>query len=174
MANLAAFGLAVTTPPGWEGEIYLPRDLGVPAGPASVSGAAALASATAALASADAAAPVPILHVANFPLPVQRGDYGGGAVELMGPEDLFVSLLEHPPEEAASALFSHDGLVWPLRVDDFSPQVMQRRIPGQAGCQRFFTHRHRPFCLYVAIGSYRNRAALVAQVNVVLATVGFD
>ena len=168
MANLAAFGLAVTTPPGWEGEIYLPRDLGVPAGPASVTGAAALAPATA------APAPVPILHVANFPLPVQRGDYGGGAVELMGPGDLFVSLLEHPPEEAASALFSHNGLLWPLTIDDFSPQVMQRRIPGQAGCQRFFTHRARPFCLYVAIGSYRDRAALVPQVNVVLATVEFD
>ena len=72
MAKLAAFGLTLRTPDGWDGEIYLPRDA-----PAALLGTEAMATAEATAAVA-ASQPVPILHVANFPLPMQRGDYGGG------------------------------------------------------------------------------------------------
>src|SRR5688572_13518426 len=114
---------------------------------------------------------MPIVHLANFALPSERGDYGGGAVERMGRGGIFVSILEHPPEEGNTPMFAGRGIPWPLQPSDFDPQQMQRTIGGQAGCQRFFTHNGRAFCLYVAIGSYAARALLVPEVNAALATV---
>jgi hypothetical protein len=155
MAKLDAYGLVVAPPSGWDGEIYRrasePSAFAVPM--------------------ADPATPTPILHLANFALPDGRGDYGGGAVELMGRGGIFISLLEHEPAEAGNALFAGRGIPWPLRPEDFDPNQMQRTLPGQAGCQRFFTHGNRAFCLYVAIGSYFARAVLVREVNAALATV---
>ena len=37
-----------------------------------------------------------VLHAASFALPAERGDYGSGAVEVMGGSDVLVCLLEHP------------------------------------------------------------------------------
>jgi hypothetical protein len=156
MARLAAFGLAADPPSGWDGEVYR-RDPQLPDGVSALFGAAEVT--------------MPILHLANFPLPSVRGDYGGGAVELMGRGGVFISLLEHPPEEGRTAMFSEDGIPWPMSGGDFDPQQMQRTIGGQAGCQRFFTHEGRAFCLYVAIGNYTTRAVLVREVNRALATV---
>ncbi|HEY6533825.1 MAG TPA: hypothetical protein VIY72_16070, partial [Acidimicrobiales bacterium] len=115
----------------------------------------------------------PIVHVANFALPPVRGDYGGGAVELMESGAVFVALLEHDPAEAETALFEGRTIPWPLRADDFSPDNLQRGVGGQSGCQRFFVVNGRPFCLYVVIGSHRMRAVLAQQVNQALATVSF-
>jgi hypothetical protein len=156
MSTLDAYGLSATPPKGWDGEIYRRPDEARPF------------SATAAVA---AASPTPILHLANFALPEERGDYGGGAVELMGRGGIFISILEHEAAESGNALFAGKGIPWPLSADDFDPNQMQRTISGQAGCQRFFSHAGRPFCLYVAIGSYRSRALLVREVNNALAAV---
>lgn len=156
MARLAAFGLAADPPKGWDGEVYRRE-------PESTEGMARLFGGT--------EVTMPILHLANFPLPSVRGDYGGGAVEQMGRGGVFVSLLEHPAAEGATAMFSEDGIPWPLRAADFDPQQMQRTIGGQAGCQRFFTYKGRAFCLYAAIGNYATRAVLVREVNRALATV---
>jgi len=162
MPTIAAHGLTVTPPTGWDGQIFrrdpdpFPDPLAPPArGLMSVSSVP------------------PIAHVANFALPPQRGDFGGGAVELMGSGAVFVSLLEHPAEEAGTALFAGRGIPWPFAADDFSPDSLQRGIAGQAGLQRFFLADGRPFCLYVVIGSYRLRGALVRPVNEVLASVRF-
>lgn len=182
--RIEGFGLGATTLRGWDGEIYR-RDTGLSASaaePGSGRSPAATASAVPGSAVSGSAVsgsavpaltenPTPILHLANFPLPPVRGDYGGGAVELMGRGGIFISLLEHDPAEASSALFRHAGVPWPLRESDFDPQQMQRTIRGQAGCQRFFTHAGRAFCLYVVIGSYALRAVLVPEVNAALATV---
>jgi hypothetical protein len=156
MARLEAFGMAAELPGGWDGEIYRRDGDALP-------GMTTLFAATEVV--------TPILHLANFPLPAERGDYGGGAVELMGRGGVFVSLLEHPAEEGRSALFAGKGIPWPLRASDFDPKQMQRTISGQAGCQRFFTHNGRAFCLYVAIGSYGARTMLVREVNAALASV---
>ena len=156
MARLEAFGLAADPPKGWDGEIYR-RDAALPDGVAALFGSTEVVT--------------PIMHIANFPLPAERGDYGGGAVELMGRGGVFVSLLEHPAHEGETALFAGKGIPWPLSPSDFDPQQMQRTIGGQAGCQRFFTHKGRAFCLYVAIGSYGSRAVLVREVNTALASV---
>jgi hypothetical protein len=160
VAQLQAYGIGASAPKGWESAIYR-RDPEV----VSVRSADGLAFTRA------SAEPTPILHLANFALPAERGDYGGGAVEQMGSGGIFISLLEHDPAEVGTALFAGKPVPWPLRGDDFEPDQMQRPLPGQAGCQRFFVHGGRAFCLYVAIGSYRSRALLVREVNDALATV---
>lgn len=157
MATLNAHGMGVTPPAGWDAEIYT-RDLDprimTPFGVREVV--------------------PPIAHIANFGLPPARGDFGGGAVELMESGAVFVALLEHDAAEADTALFRGNGIPWPLKADDFDPTNLQRGIAGQAGLQRFFLANGRPFCLYVVIGSHRLRAVLVREVNAVLAGVTFD
>jgi hypothetical protein len=163
VSRLEAYGLAVDPPSGWEGEIFQ----------RPVVTATELRSAGVAVA-ADAPAggvPTPIVHLANFPMPAQRGDYGGGAVELMGRGHVFAAVLAHDPAEASSPIFARQGVPWPLRAEDFDPNQMQRTFSGQSGCQRFFRVGERPFCLYVALGSHRMRALLVREVNAALATV---
>jgi hypothetical protein len=160
MPTLAAHGIAVSPPSGWDAQIFrrdpdpLP-DRRAPDTLAPFGGVEAVP---------------PIAHVANFGLPPQRGDFGGGAVELMGTGAVFISLLEHTAEEATTALFAGNGIPWPFAADDFSPDSLQRGIAGQAGLQRFFVVDGRAFCLYVVIGSYRMRGVLVREVNDVLAT----
>ena len=55
------------------------------------------------------AQPQPVVHLANFGLPEERGDFGSGAVELMGDRDVFVVLFEYEPEAAQTALFATRG-----------------------------------------------------------------
>jgi len=157
VAALKAHGLGIVPPSGWDAEIYTrefdPRIMTPFGGRESVP---------------------PIIHVANFGLPPVRGDFGGGAVELMASGGVFVALLEHDSAEADTALFAGKGVPWPLSVDDFDPNNLQRGIAGQSGCQRFFLAQGRPFCLYVVLGSHRLRPVLVRQANDVLASITFD
>lgn len=132
MSLLAVAGLSVELPPGWDGRIQLPD--------ATRSGA--------------------LVHAASFPLPAGCGDYGSGAVEVMGGSDVLVCLLEHEREAAAAPLFRREGIPR-LRAADFSPRALQRVIPGMAGSQQFFQVAGRPFCLYVVLGSSRVIAPLV-------------
>jgi hypothetical protein len=165
MPTIAAHGISVSPPSGWDGQIFR-RDPDPLPDPAQ-SGMARR------FGGPDPAVP-PIAHVANFGLPPQRGDFGGGAVELMSSGAVFISLLEHPVEEAGTAMFAaNQGVPWPLAADDFSPDTLQRGIEGQSGCQRFFVVDGRPFCLYVVLGSHRQRALLVREVNKVLESVTF-
>jgi hypothetical protein len=154
---LAAHGISVDLPDRWEGRLYL-RD-------------------TAPRAFAHAAAyghpdenANPVLHMANFALPGGRGDYGTGAVELMGPQHVFVSLVEFGGEEVGSALFAARGLPR-LTAGDFAPNQLQRRLPGQLGCQRFFTEHDRAFCLYTVLGSQQHAVSLVREVHAAIARV---
>jgi hypothetical protein len=112
----------------------------------------------------------PILHLANFALPAARGDFGTGAVELMGPEHVFVALLEFGADCLGTALYAPVG-VPRVRPGQFNPSGMQRRVAGQAGFQHFFTEANRPFCLYVVIGSHRQAVPLAKQVNAVLSQI---
>ncbi len=139
-------GLATDLPRGWDGRIYQ-------------------------RASDKAGTTQQILHAGNFALPTQRGDYGSGAVEVMRGGDVFVALLEFDREAAGTALFAREGLPTPVSASSFSPNRLQRSLPGQGGCQFFFTTEGRAFCLYVVLGSYANRDRLVAQVNRLLATI---
>jgi hypothetical protein len=80
-------------------------------------------------------------------------------------------LVEFDPSEVTKPLFALAGIPRSLKPDDFSPQVMQRRIEGQAGSQIFCNEAGRAFCLYVVIGAFRNRDRSVKRVNEVLATL---
>lgn len=117
--------------------------------------------------------PNAILHMANFPLPAQRGDFGTGAVELMGERHGFVALVEYDGEEAHRPLFRAVG-VPRVQLTDFAANALQRRLPRQLGMQRFFTEQDRPFCLYVVLGSATHARALVAEVNGALARVRIE
>jgi hypothetical protein len=51
---------------------------------------------------------------------------------------------------------------------------MLRRLPGQAGAQRFFTAAGRPFSLYAVLGSGRRAPALVPRLNELLGAIRID
>jgi hypothetical protein len=138
---LAGHGLTAALPQRWEGRLYLRE-----------------------------AVANPVLHLANFALPSGRGDFGSGAVEVMGAEHAFIALVEYGAAELGQPLFAARGIPR-LTVADFAANQLQRSLPGQLGCQRFFTHNERPFCLFVVLGSRRHAAALLTEVHEVLGGV---
>lgn len=158
MTELRGEGVGIDLPTGWEGEIF--------------NRAPEAIRANRSLGFAPEAGEVArnVVHVANFALPAERGDFGSGAVELMNSGAVLVVLFEHGPESVGTTLFAHEG-VPTLSPDDFHPQQMQRTLSGQSGRQMFFTAGGRAFCLYVVLGSHRQREILVPVVNEVLRTV---
>ena len=158
MTTLDRFGIAVQLPTGWEGEIYRRP---ATATELRLQEAGALREQP------------PVAHAASFALPPDRGDFGNGAVDLMGPRDIFVSLFEYEPPAAATPLFSSSGIPH-LDDADFDTGTLQRTLPGQSGCQRFFHLGDRAFCLYVVLGNHRFRSGLVRRVNALLESLRID
>jgi hypothetical protein len=153
--RIAAHGLSIDPPPGWDARIQRPRE--------DVAGAT--------IAQRRLATSNPVLHAANFALPEDRGDFGSGAVELMEASHALVALVEYDREAASTELFASRGMPRRLAVSDFSAKQLQRTIRGQSGVQRFFSESGRAFCLYVVLGRYGDRASLVNQVNAALERV---
>ena len=114
---------------------------------------------------------LPVIHAGTFELPEERGDYGSGAVELMGKEDVFLALIEFEPDLAASALFAPSGMPRTLEPDEFRTNGMQRWIAGQSAYQAFFNEAGRAFCLYVVIGSHLRRQQLAAEAERMLSRI---
>lgn len=143
MTQIVAHGLSVTVPPGWEGRVLR-----------RVAATAAEQTHT-------------VGHFGTFPLPEQRDDFGGGVTELMRTGDAFVVLFEYGAESVGTPLFEAQGIP---RVDAtaFSSRRLQRPLPGQLGCQLFFTVSGRPFCLYVVAGSRVALPSIVSKVNALL------
>jgi hypothetical protein len=100
-------------------------------------------------------------------MPEQRGDFGVGVTELMRSGDVFVTLFEYGPESLGQPLFERKGIPR-LTRDLFGSKRLQRTLPGQVGCQLFFTAERRPFCLYVVIAGRLHLNRLLAQVNKML------
>jgi hypothetical protein len=113
-----------------------------------------------------------VVHAATFALPAARGDYGDGAVQLMGAQDVFIALVEFAPAALGTALFAAEGRPPPLTGDDFSRASLQHPVAGHAGVQRWFAEGGRPWCLYVVIGRWEDRNALAARANELLAGLG--
>jgi hypothetical protein len=157
--NIEAHGIKADLPPGWEGRISR-RSPGATVGTRGATGTALLGEQTA-----------PILHMANFALPEDRGDFGSGAVDLMGAGHLLVVLVEYGPDSVDTALFPRVTSVPRLTARMYSSQALQRVQRGQAGAQRFFTLDGRAFCLYSVLGDQRDAGALVPTVNSVTATI---
>ena len=97
-----------------------------------------------------------VVHVANFSLPSEVGDFGGGVVADMKAPHILINLVEYDAGSRGTALFSSEGMPT-LSPRDFDPMTMQRTIQGQSGAQRFFSVVGRPFCLYVVLGSHMRR-----------------
>ena len=148
MARLAAHGVVVDVPQGWEGRIIRRAALNPTEHPRTV------------------------VHVASFPLPEERGDFGVGVTELMGSGDVFVSLFEYGPESVGQPLFAARGVPH-LTPDLFSPRRLQRTLSGHVGCQLFFTANRRPFCLYIVIAGRIHVRTLVAELNTMLQRLDF-
>jgi hypothetical protein len=140
---LTGEGIAVELPPGWEGAIGKSTEL------------------------PDGAQRNVVAHFASFPLPPRRGDFGGGAVDLMDAGDSLVVLFDYGQSAVGSALFASEG-VPSVTASDFDRDILQKSIPGQSGVQRFFTVAGRAFCLYVVVGNHIDRAEVIPAVNQVL------
>jgi hypothetical protein len=143
MARLASRGIEVYLPKGWEGRIFQR---------AAVNGGQSY----------------PIAHFANFAIPANAADFGGGVTPDMKPEDIFVVLFEYGPESLGKALFARRGMPRDLTTDHFNTYTLRRGVGGQSGTQWFFTEQQRPWTLYVVLGSHARRAALVPKVNLLL------
>jgi hypothetical protein len=143
--HVALDGVAVAVPPAWEARIS--RSARTP----------------------ETGRSWPVAHIATVPLPSQRGDYGSNVVERLGPDDIFVSLVEFGPEAVDTELFPRLPEV-PRDIDpsEFHPRQLQRVLPGQAGKQVFFTYQNRAFCLYVVFGSFARRSNLAQTLSALL------
>lgn len=139
MATIRAHGIAAQLPTRFEGRIFVRP--------------------------AAAGMSYPVGQFATFPIPDDIGDFGSGAVTLMGPDDVFATLFEYGPESLGTALFSAQGRPSSFAPGDFSPVRLRRGIPGQSGLQRFFTEAGRPFSFYAVLGSHVRRESLVPRVN---------
>jgi hypothetical protein len=139
MRQLAAYGVAVGVRTGWECRI-LRRS------------------------AAEHEQTHTVVHLANFPLPEQRDDFGGGVTATMRAADVLVVLFEYGPESLGQKLFAPVGIPR-VTPSMFGPLRLQRPLPGQVGCQLFFTANNRPFCLYVVAGSHSYLPQVAAEVN---------
>ena len=118
------------------------------------------------------AQPQPVVHLANFGLPEERGDFGSGAVELMGDRDVLIVLFEYEPEAAATALFKIRGHPCDRSpTNAFDPTMLRRgiagsgRVPGRSSTKPGGRSASTS-CSAAATGG----APLVQLVNSVLAT----
>jgi hypothetical protein len=146
MPKISGRGLAVDLPPGWEAHIFQRRAVG-------------------------GAAPEPVMHVANFPIPPDAADFGGGVTPHMAPRDIFVVLFEYGRESLGRRLFEQQGMPRQVPVNRLSRWTLRRGVSGQAGTQFFFTDNDRPFTLYAVLGSFDLRHHLLPQLNDLLARI---
>jgi hypothetical protein len=160
VAELSAYGITVDVPQTWEGRIFARPEAG------QVS------------ANAFGGAPAPpgervnpLVHLATLPMPTDVGDFGSGVVEQLTAEDVFIVLKEFDPSSATTPLFRRSGMPLPLDPEAFSPDSLQRVIPGQAGFQIFYNELGGAYCLYVVLGSFARRVNLASTASDVLETV---
>lgn len=141
--NLSRYGLHLVVPRGWEARIYRRA----PSEPGELS--------------------YPVLHLGTVPLPPVRGDYGGGVVEHLAAEDVFISLLEFGADVADVGLFAHQG-VPTLRPSQFAPGRLPHVMADVSAVQHFFSAAGRAFCLYVVVGSDGRRMVTVPKAQAAL------
>ncbi len=130
MGKLAAHGIEINLPHGWDGRIYHHHG-------------------------SD-----PILHAANFGLPNEDGDFGSAATARMPFGGAFLALKEYRPGPrlvAGRGLFAARSVPLPLAGGRFHPRALQVGRPNQAGLQHFFTSAGRPLCLYAVIKVSKSR-----------------
>ena len=115
-----------------------------------------------------------VTHLATFALPPEPADFGGGAVDLMQPTDVFLALLEYGPESATTKLFVGKRMPRALRPQDFSVNRSRSGRAGHSGAQLFFVEGGRPFTLYAVLGSHLRRKSLVQVANRMLSSLRIE
>jgi hypothetical protein len=105
---------------------------------------------------------LPVLHLSTRPVPAAVGDFGSGAVEALGSEDIFVALIEYGSDLADVGLFEKQG-VPRLAPSQFATNRMPREIVGRSASQHFFSVGGRAFCLFTVLGSHSRRMATVPR-----------
>jgi len=153
MTELSGSGISVDLPAGWGGHIRAESVKRLT--PAGVDPPVVVRSPT-------------VVHLGNFPLPVDRGEFGTGVVEVMQTQDVFMVLFEYESSSAGTGLFAYTGSPGPVTAGDFDPNQLQRGIPGQSGLQLFFSEAGRAFCWYVVVASHLDRADAMPFINHVL------
>lgn len=108
-----------------------------------------------------------LIHAATIPLPRERGDYGSGVLTGLGPDDVFLSIMEHGAEAIGSPLFAVQG-VPVLRPSEFAPNAMQQVLPGRTAGQWFFTAGGSAWCIYAVLGSHARRSVGAVRANALL------
>jgi hypothetical protein len=116
----------------------------------------------------------PQLHAGNFRLPESRGTLGGEAIDIMGPGDVFVALIERGQQSAGAGLYAAEGVSCDLAPNTFSDNAVISAVQGRAATQRFFTAQGRAFMLYAVLGSSVHKTELVQLVNRFLASVTIE
>ncbi len=167
MTRVVAHGLGVTLPARWEARVARRRAFG-----GTVGGAVGGTGDQRALGE-TVERTFAVLHLASFPLPEHRDDFGGNFTTRMRSSDAFVALFEYGPDAALQPLFSARG-VPRVTAQMFSPNRLQQRRPGQVGCQIFFNASARAFCLYVVAGSRASLPRIITQVNGALGDLEVD
>ena len=147
MSVLSGQGITVQLPPGWDGSIGQRSTLD------------------------DGSVRNLVAHFASFPLPARRGDFGGGAVDLMGPDDAFVALFDYGSHSAGTALFGVEGSPGSVEASHFDRSVLQKPMPLQSAVQRFFTAGGRGWCIYIVVGSHVDRVDVIPAINSLLASL---
>lgn len=170
-STLDAYGITIPLPAGWEARA-MQREAPPAQLPDAPTGAAVRAE--------DLTAPFargwpgertfPVVHLGDFPLPPNRGDFGSGAVERMTINNVFLTIFEYGPESVGQPLFANP---FPRTVDAraFSPNALQRRIPGQGGLQVFCQEAGRAFCVFIVLGAQKQATRLLRGVNQLLPDV---
>lgn len=110
----------------------------------------------------------PVLHLSSTRLPPGRGDFGSGAVDLLGSDDSFIAIVEYGADSVGTALFDTGPLPRSLDHRRFAPDGLQRAIAGQSGYQHFCTDNGRALCLYVVLGAHHQARRLTRSVNDIL------
>ena len=103
-----------------------------------------------------------VLHACTRALPADRGDFGSGVVDLLGPDDIFIALVDYGSEVADQGLFEQQGFPQ-LAPSKFAPNRLQRPLPGMSASQQFFSVGGRAFCLFTVLGSHARRMASVPR-----------
>ena len=162
--SVAAHGIEVELPSGWDGRIYGRPRLAQGPSPRSV------------LPGFDGSVEgrIATLHAATFPLTGAEGDFGADATIRMPDRAGFLALVEYQADEnlvPGTGLFAEPAPPEALDLGEFSPETMLVHRRDQAGLQRFFTVGERPFCLYAVVGSRRHGHQAVAGINAVLGSL---
>ena len=165
------YGLRADAIPGWQ--VSVTRRPGAePAAPPAAGARSAAPDATDAPRADAPKADVTraVLHACTRPMPADRGDFGSAVVDLLGPDDIFVALVDYGAEVANQGLFENQGMPR-LAPSQFGPNRLQRPLPGMSASQHFFSSGGRAFCLFTVVGSHARRMASVPRAAAMVASI---